>query len=209
MKRCLAMVVLALVFISCLSEGEQPPKHIPDGGGSDTETLTGFVTSGDGLAAIGVPVKLLPSSFDPSLADTATLRRTLTDSLGRFRFVGVDSTQGWNLIAGDPMRKTWSFATEKRAGDSVALTLSPAKVMLVTLHSSTYSASDSGIAFFPGTDILTRCDGRTASRIDSIPAGASRLVLISRAGWRHDTTLVNLGDTTRVRADRDRVLITP
>jgi hypothetical protein len=207
MKRALAIAAWVFALASCVSEpAEKPPQN---GGGSDTETLTGLVFSKDGLAAVGVAVKLLPADFDPSQSDTALLRRAVTDSLGRFRFEKVDTGRTWNLIAGNPQAKTWSLSVGRRAGDSVALTLGPAKVMLVTLHSSAYATADSGIAYFPGTDILARCDGRTTSKVDSIPAAVTRFVIASRSGWRYDTTWVSQADTTKVVADKNRITISP
>lgn len=183
----------------------QPPLQ---GGGSDTETLTGMVATLDGLPAAGVPVKLLPSAYDPSRPDTSLIRRALTDGQGFYRFEKVDTARLWNVIAGDTSNRAWALARDLRPGSPASLILSPAKVLLVTLHVSGYATSDSGIAYFPGTDILARCDGRSVSKVDSVPAAARRLVIESRAGWKYDTTLAP-GDTARVKADRYQILIAP
>jgi hypothetical protein len=89
------------------------------------------------------------------------------------------------------------------------LSLSAPKIFLVSLHSSAYAAKDSGIAYFPGTDILARCDAISVSRLDSVPEGASHFVIESRAGWKHDTTLVSVADTAKVVADSAGIRISP
>lgn len=217
MKPLFAAAVLALA--ACMSDttapSDRPPVAAPEqppqqGGGSDTETLTGMVATLDGLPAARIPVKLLPAGYDPSRPDTALIRRAITDENGAYRFEGVDTARLWNVIAGDVASRSWALARDLRPGGPAAIvTLGPAKVLLVTLHVGGYVTSDSGIAYFPGTDILARCDARSVSRLDSVPAAATRFVIESRAGWKYDTTLAAAGDTTRVRADRTQILITP
>lgn len=208
MKRNLAWA--AVVLMACLSS-PTPPAEGPfrQGGGSDTETLTGRVTGADGIPANGVPVKLLPAAYDPSHPDTSNIRRSVTDANGQYRFDSVDTHRLWNVIAGDKNRNAWALARDRKPGLSVPLTLKTAQVFLVTLHVANYASSDSGIAFFPGTDILTRCDSRSVSAVDSVPAEALRFVVESRAGWRHDTTLTAALDTARIRADKNQIVITP
>jgi hypothetical protein len=226
MKRLLVLAALALG--ACLPSGSDPsgpaPGPVPsedpgprdpgptpqEGGGSDTETLTGFVTGADGSPLPGVPVKLLPADYDPSHPDPDRIRRALTDAAGKFSFGKVDTARLWNVIAGDPARQAWALAQGLRPGPAAApLALSLGKVFLFSMHSTQYGAKDSGIAYFPGTDILAHCDGVTPSLVDSVPEGASRFVIESRAGWKHDTTLAAAGDTTRISADRNRILILP
>jgi hypothetical protein len=89
------------------------------------------------------------------------------------------------------------------------LVLSAPKVFLVSLHSAAYAAKDSGIAYFPGTDILAHCDAVSVARLDSVPAGAFRIVIESRAGWKHDTTLASVADTARVVADSAGIQVSP
>lgn len=199
-----AILGLALILASCM----------PQGGGSDTETLTvslsGSVSLRSGAPAAGAVVKLVPSGYDPARPDAEPIRKILADSSGNFRFADLDSGATFNLIAGNPGEKAWAFAGKVKAGGSgTDLFLDPAKVFLISLHSKTYERADSGIAFFPGTDILARCDGISAAAIDSVPAGVLRLVVESRAGWKHDTTLVSVGDTAQVRADRNGIVYTP
>ncbi len=210
MKQILALG--ALVLSACLSAPTPlAPTHPPivDGGGSDTETLTGLVSFNDGLPAVGVPVKLLPAAYDPSHPDTSLIRRSVTDSKGEYSFESVDTLKLWNVIAGDKGRNAWALARNLRPGKPASLNLSTGKIFLVTLRVANYATSDSGIAFFPGTDILTRCDSRSVSAVDSVPAQALRFVVESRAGWKHDTTLVAVADTARIRADRNQIVITP
>lgn len=205
-----ALVPLAaLCLAACLASDPQRGSNPEEGGGSDTETLTGFVSGTDGSAKPGVAVKLLPSSYDPSHPDPTLIRRALTDSSGKFSFAKVDTTLSWNVIAGDSAGKSWALAQGLRPGPAAApLTLSLGKVFLISLHAPSYETLDSGIAYFPGTDILTHCNGTAVSRVDSVPAGASRFVIESRAGWKYDTTVV-AADTARIEADKDRILILP
>ncbi|MBW8889789.1 MAG: hypothetical protein JF616_18680 [Fibrobacteres bacterium] len=199
-------VLAALALAACVLSPDRQAR----GGGSDTETLSGLVTGATGAPAAAVQVKLIPAGYDPSRPDTTLIRRTLTGSDGSFRFEKVDTSIAWNLIAGESALKSWAFAGALRAGGSRhALALSEPKVFLVSLHSAAYAAKDSGIAYFPGTDILARCDAISVSRLDSVPAGASRIVIESRAGWKHDTTLVAVADTARVVADSAGIRITP
>lgn len=185
----------------------EPPQQ---GGGSDTETLTGFVIGAEGSPQAGIPVKLLPASYDPSHPDPALIRRVLTDATGKFSFTPVDTALSWNVIAGDPAGKSWAIAQGLRPGPASApLALSLGKVFLISLHTSGYVTRDSGIAYFPGTDILTHCSASSISLVDSVPAGATRFVIESRAGWKYDTTLAVPGDTARIRADGNRFLVGP
>lgn len=179
-------------------------------GGSDTETLTGAVSSPDGSPAVSALVKLIPADYDPSLSDTSLILRTLTDAKGSFRFKGLKEGASYNLIAGNAPARTWAYAggIQPGAGDPV-LALGPAKVFFFSLHSDNYLDRDSGIAYFPGTDILTRCDGASASEVDSVPEGALRFVVESRAGWKHDTTLIAVPDTANVSAGRDGIVLDP
>ncbi len=210
MKRVRLLLILAfpLFAAACLFENDKTAF----GGGSDTETLTGVVASGDGSVAAHTLVKLIPADYDPSHPDTTLIRHTLTDAAGLFRFDKLDKDKEYNVIAGTAARKTWAYAPGLRTGqDRKSLSLSLAKVFLFSLHSQDYIQSDSGIAFFPGTDILTRCDGISLSKVDSVPMGALRLVVQSRAGWIHDTTLAYAAvkDTAKVIATKSSLILYP
>ncbi|MEO6095673.1 MAG: hypothetical protein ABIW76_08325, partial [Fibrobacteria bacterium] len=143
-------------------------------------------------------------------SDTASIRRAITDDTGGFVFRKVDTTRTYNLIAGDAPSKKWALASGIRPdGKPRILSLSLAKVFLFSMHAETYTLADSGIAFFPGTDILTHCNGAIASKVDSVPAGALRFIVESRAGWQHDTTLAAAADTTKVSAGKSRLILVP
>jgi len=199
-----AIALSALALAACLSSDPtsdpKPVDPLSGGGGSDTETLTGLVATSAGVPVAGASVKLLPADYDPSHPDTARIRRTLTDSAGHYRFEKVDTARLWNVIAGDPARKAWALARGLKAGPGTApLALSLGEVFLFSLHGSGYGQADSGIAYFPGTDILARCNG-TTTPVDTVPAGANRFIVESHAGWQHDTTLTAGADTVRVLA---------
>lgn len=205
MKRLVSLCALALA--ACLFTPDEKTAH---GGGSDTETLTGMVTGTGGVPAARVAVKLLPADYDPSHPDTTLIRKAMTDTDGKFRFEKLVKGRNWNVIAGDAGAKAWAFARNFKSGTgSQSLALSTGKVFLFSLHSSDYQVADSGIAFFPGTDILARCGGPSATKVDSVPAGAFHLIIESRAGWKHDTTLASIPDTARVLADKLGITYTP
>jgi hypothetical protein len=180
------------------------------GGGSDTETLTASITTLDGKPAARTLVKLIPADYDPSHPDTTLIRRAYTDSDGVIRFDSLSAKARYNLIAGKAEEKAWAFAGNLKAGaGSEPLPLALAKVFLFTMHSEDYNVRDSGIAYFPGTDILTHCNGLTESVVDSVPMGALRFVVESRAGWKHDTTLTSVEDTADVVASRSGMRLSP
>lgn len=193
----------ALLLAACLFM----PDEVARGGGSDTETLTGIVSASDGSPAARVKVKLLPADYDPSHPDTTLIRKGMTDAAGKFRFEKVDTGRAWNIIAGDSPRKAWALARGLKSGPGTRpLSLSMAKVFMFSLHYAGYEYKDSGIAYFPGTDILAHCNGVSASFVDSVPVGALHFVVESRAGWKHDTTLVSVMDSVDVQADRNGII---
>jgi hypothetical protein len=200
------LAAAALLIAACIFEEDKAVK----GGGSDTESLTGIVSTPDGFPAVAALVKLIPAAYDPSDPDPALIRRTVTDDSGRFRFEELDSTARYNLIAGKAGDKSWAFAGALKPGPgSRPLALGPAKVFLFSMHAEGYQTRDSGVAYFPGTDILAHCDGVTAAPVDSVPLGALRFVVASRAGWRQDTTLAAAADTTKVRASKSGLMLFP
>ncbi len=187
------------------------PSDSPDlGGGSDTETLTGVITTDNQVAAARILVKLLPANYNPSLPDSTRILKTYTDSLGHFKFTKLDSNAFFNIIAGVPADHKWVYAESVQVSHRAnSLALSMSKVVLISLEYAGYETRDSGLAYFPGTDILTRCNGVSASRVDSIPSGVRHIVVTSRAGWAHDSTLVALKDTTQIKADRNGITLLP
>ena len=151
-----------------------PPPRI--GGGSQTETLTGQVLSDAGVPLPGIRVELLPSGYDPSQPGGADIRTIDTDDSGRFAFDSLDTADFYNVIAGAPALRQWAYAESLQTRpDPRPIALSLASTFLITLHKDgAYSPTDSGIAYFPGTDILARCDGRTTAQVDSIPYGLEK-----------------------------------
>jgi hypothetical protein len=157
-------------------------------------------------------VKLIPADYDPSHPQDSRIRRVLTDDAGRFRFEKLEKGKAYNVIAGNTVGNAWAYASGVLpGGEPNPLTLAQAKVFLFDLHTEDYMQADSGIAYFPGTDILTRCDGVSFSKVDSVPTGALRFVVESRAGWAHDTTLASASviDTAKVIATRNGVILYP
>lgn len=204
---------VCMLFSSCLlSACLLSACLFQEGGGSDTETLTGSVSDPAGAPAARTAVKLIPADYDPSRPDASRIRRALTDGAGRFSFGNLEKGKTYNVIAGKPAENAWAYADGALPGGNPhALTLTQAKVFLFGLHAEGYQKADSGIAYFPGTDILTRCDGISFSKVDSVPDGALRFVVESRAGWAHDTTLASASvvDTAKIIATRDGVVLNP
>lgn len=203
-KLILAAWSLALLF-GCLTQG----------GGSDTETLTGRILAPDGLPAAGVEVRLVPEAYDPSRPEPGKVRAALTDAEGRYS-VPKTSAGNYNLIVREApgaygLAGGAGVFAEGLPADSVpaVLTLAKARVFYISLHDDAYTPADSGTAWFPGTDILVRCDGVTATRVESLPAGLESLVLQSLAGWRHDYRVTLPGDSLDISANRQGVTVTP
>lgn len=201
-------IVLSLSAVSCVLFPEED--KTAQGGGSDTETLTGWVASPTGRPSARTLVKLFPADYDPSRPDTTRIRRAMTDDSGHFRFEKLEKAKAYNVIAGNAGEKSWALASGLTAGpERKTLSLSLAKVFKFSLHSNAYTNLDSGVAYFPGTDIFTRCNGVTASVVDSVPSGALRFVVESRTGWKHETTVISVKDTTDVVAGKDGLILYP
>lgn len=203
--RLLAAAAPLALLLGCLAGG----------GGSDTETLTGRLLAPDGRPAPGVEVTLVPEAYDPSRPDPERVRTAITDAEGRYAFPKAAGGT-YNLVAREAPGAygfpggAGAFAGGL-AGDSLpgALTLGKARVFYISLHDDAYTAADSGTAWFPGTDILVRCDGGTATPVGSLPAGLDSLVLESRAGWRHGIRVDQPGDSLDIAADRRGVRVSP
>ncbi len=190
----------------------------PQGGGSDSETITGLVTLPNGKVAALSEVKLIPSDYDPSHPDEKLITKVISDSMGKFTFNTIDKNKDYNIIvkklnSENKSQYLWGLEMKVKGSlngnKAIALQLSNSKVFLFSMHSDVYARADSGIAYFPGTDILTRCDGIVESPIDSVPSGALRFKVISRAGWQYDTTLTSALDTTKVLASRNELKLLP
>ena len=199
------LLVLGASLFGCLAQG----------GGSDTETLTGRILAPDGRPAAGVEVTLLPSAYDPSRPEPSQVRIATTDAQGGYAFPRA-AAGTYNLLVREPPG-AFGFAggagvfAEGLPADSLpaTLTLAKARIFYISLHDDAYSPADSGTAWFPGTDILARCEGVTATRVESLPAGLDDLVLRSRAGWRHDVRVTQPGDSLDISANPQGVAIRP
>jgi hypothetical protein len=193
---------IALAAVHCGS----PTGPLSRGGGSDTETLTGLVSLESGAPAARVQVKLLPSDYDPSHPGPDSLRIAMTDDSGRFKFDKLDSLAYYNVIAGKRGERSWALAESLRTGPGrKAISLARSRIFMVSLEYYPYEKNDSGIAFFPGTDILVRCDGKNVYKLDSVPAQANHVIVQSNAGWRHDSTFVLVQDSVDLKADVDGI----
>lgn len=209
LPRLLAAIPRALLLCALLSG------CLAEHGGSDTETLTGHILAPDGRPAAGVEVTLLPAAYDPSRPEPAKVRTATTDAEGRYS-VPKASSGTYNLVVREA---SGAYGYDAGAGifagglpaDSLpdALTLSRARVFYISLHDDAYTPADSGTAWFPGTDILVRCEGATATRVASLPAGLENLVLQSRAGWRHDYRVTQPGDSLDISANPQGVTVSP
>lgn len=204
MFRVFCLIALVFGLNHCSNDS------VADGGGSDTETISGLVILKSGMVASNAVVKLIPKDYNPSHFEPSVIRKTITDSLGRFQFNQLKTTDSFNLIATVPNQNHWAFEANQVAGvHGLNLSLKIPAVFLISLEYPTYARKDSGLAYFPGTDILTRCNGVSPSNIDSIPIGLNHIVVESRAGWRHDTTLMYAQDTLRLRADSNGLYWNP
>lgn len=196
-----------VLILACLSGG-----CLKDGGGSDTETLTGLLHTADGKPAAGAQVKLVPSAYNPSLSAPSMIRSAFTDSKGRYRLPRMRKTGGgsYNLIAIADGIEEAAFV-DSLWSDSVpaVLTLERSRVFFISLHGETYQTSDSGKAWFPGTDFFVRCEAAAGGKLDKVPKGISELVIESKAGWRQDYVVTNPQDSLVIRATRLEVQCQP
>jgi 5-hydroxyisourate hydrolase-like protein (transthyretin family) len=183
-----------------------------DGGGSDTETLTGLVRTADGNPAVGAEVKLIPVLYNPSEPQQSLIRKTVTDADGRYRFLApTDSKTGrYNLIVAAAGVDQGAIV-DSLSADSVpaTLTLERSRVFFISLHGDTYQTSDSGKAWMPGTDFFVRCEAAVPGKMDKVPRGISDLVIVSKAGWRQDYRVTNPGDSLIIKATRLEVQCQP
>jgi hypothetical protein len=196
------LVLLLLCLAGCLS----------DGGGSDTETLTGLVRLSDGSPAAGAEVKLIPAEYNPSQPLPVTLRTARTDAQGRYRLAHTDAGAGatFNLIATSPgVGQALYLGGLSKDSVPATLTLEKARTLFISLHGDTYQTSDSGKAWIPGTDYFVRCEVAQAGTMTLVPRGINDLVIESRAGWRHDYVVTNPGDSLVIKATRNEVLCQP
>jgi hypothetical protein len=178
------------------------------GGGSDTETLTGVLLSPDGRPAANARVRLVPATYDPSRPAPGLIREAETDAAGRYTFPKAPSAGSYNLIAA--VGELGLFRGDLAAGTLPdTSSLSPARVLIISLHGGIYQPADSGRAWFPGTDVIVQCDGVTATRLPAVPRGMNAMVIESRAGWRHEYTITLPNDSLAIRADSNGVTSVP
>ena len=188
-----ALVLLALSLLGCVA----------DGGGSDTETLTGLLLTAEGKPAVNAQVKLIPATYDPSKPQPGLVRSVRTDAKGAYRFPKAPAAGTFNLLAVGATPDAAVFE-QGLAADSVpdTLSLAKARVFYISLHGDTYAEADSGKAWFPGTDVFIRCEGVAPTKVESVARGMDEMILESRAGWRHDYEVTNPADTLAIRANR-------
>lgn len=192
---CLRALPALFLALACLN------RCVPEGGGSDTTTLSGTVQAVDGSPAPGARLKLFPAGYSPADPGAEPPLRAESDGSGRFAFRGLETGRRYTLLSsgGDG---TWAFADSLSAGEQAgAFRLAPARVFYVSVYDSAFETRDSGIAYFPGTDILARCGAGGDVEIDSIPAGLRRVVVEGPDGWKHDSVLAEAQDTLYVKAD--------
>jgi hypothetical protein len=171
-------------------------------GGSDTETLSGVLLTSGGMPAAGAQVKLVPSTYDPSQPDPSLIRFTYTNPQGRYTFPKSRAAGSYNLLAAGQTEGAAFIAT--LSADSVpdTLSLEPTRVIFLSMFGSASYAYDPGMAWFPGTDFLFRCETEAAIAMKGLPRSLNSLVLKSTAGWRHDYTFHVPGDTLVINASK-------
>lgn len=198
--------LLRIILVGLVPLALLPAGCISDGGGSDTETLTGVLRTAEGQPAANARVKLIPAAYDPSKPEPGLIRTAYTDAKGAYRFEKAPAAGAFNLLAVAATPGAAAFE-EGLAADSVpdTLTLSKARVVFLSLHNETYATADSGKAWFPGTDVFVRCEGVTATKLETVPRGMDKMVIESRAGWRHDYQITNPADSLAIHADRNQV----
>ncbi|MEO7959579.1 MAG: hypothetical protein ABIW76_23110 [Fibrobacteria bacterium] len=168
-------------------------------GGSDTETLTGLLFTPEGKPAVGARVKLIPSTYNPSLPDTTLIRVAVTSPLGLYTFPKTRAEGSYNLLAAG-MTGGAAFLASLSA-DSVpdTLRLEPPRSIFLRMTGSTYNY-DPTQAWFPGTDLFVRCENDSAIAWKGLPRSLNSMVFESSAGWRHDYTFYLPNDSLIITA---------
>src|SRR4051812_42897538 len=100
------VLCLALLAWSCVNSPSDP---VAKGGGSDTETLTGILSTSTGVAAARTLVKIMPSNYDPRHPDSTLMRKVMTDDSGKFTVAKLDSNLYYNVIAGKASEHAWAY----------------------------------------------------------------------------------------------------
>jgi hypothetical protein len=145
---------------------------IQTAGGGGTETVIGSVANGNGSAASNALVRLFPASYNPA-ADTAVVYADTTDSSGRFAIAGVTSGD-YAVYAIGADRKTKALVLGIRVAEDTVRLLPAALSALACarVEAPANAPLSAGFVFVPGTDIVKKIDGATASLFfDSLPAG--------------------------------------
>jgi hypothetical protein len=194
----LAAAAAALLSLSgCMFQAVQ--------GGSDTETFTGLLLTPEGKPAAGARVRLIPSDYDPTRPDSARIRVAVTDRRGRYTFPRTESAGSYNLLAAG--NKAGALFREALSPDSLpdTLRLDTARVIRLGMYEDSFYTYEPGQAWFPGTDILVRCEADSAMVMDLVPRNLNNLVLEGSHGWRHDYTIEIPGDSLSIQANRFEV----
>jgi hypothetical protein len=204
-------ITAVAVFLTACFSGGTDSETFHGGGGTDTETLTGFVVDTRGQPLPHARIKIFSSDYDPAGNKDSNAFTTLrADSNGGFTIAKSTPKGDYRLIVVDSNRNLWGTLDFTWSADTTTylkVQALPPRLYRFALESSVYLKSDSGIAYFPGTDILAHCRSGSIERVDSVPAALNRLVVRSRAGWEHDSVLVNLPDSVTVHANVKTLII--
>jgi|GEM_PF-2792719 len=170
---------LILLIAGCLPGGIDTGMN---GGSSAPQGVRLQIRLPSGQPAGGTGVKLFASKLDPSVSDSGILISE-SDTQGRTSFPGLKSAY-YNAIARDTSRGLWAFAESLQVSEKViSLTLSvPLQVEFHLLTAA--SRPDSGILFFPGTDILIHCKTESPCFSGDIPRGIRKAIARAASGWQ-------------------------
>lgn len=160
--------------------------NMNEGGSSVSPEIPVRVHFASGLPASEAEVRRVTSNFDPSVSGSGILIRK-TDTLGQAFLPGKRSVY-YNLIAHDSLTGQWAFAESLRVSEKYD-TLTLTDPLRVEIHLLTASSQpDSGLVFFPGTDILIRCRAESPCRSGDVPRGLRKVVARAFSGWQQTLT---------------------
>ena len=185
--RALAIICCLMVMEACLFEGGSDTET----GRNDTGTLEGLALDREGNPVSGVAVRLFKSGFDPFREPLSPVT-VMTDDSGKYVFENLDADSSYNLLGKREADTTRAFRANLRPGDgpdTLRLDLPVRLEMTLEYVDYPYNTLDSTTAYFPGTDILFRCD--TLTTVDTLPVGVVNLTVNNAQNEGNNAALPN------------------
>lgn len=182
------------------------PADLAGGGTIETTNgcVGGVVISGNGTAASGVQVSLIPAGYDP-LKDSLKLILDTTDNDGHYKFLNIDTGE-YTILSVHCTARTRALTYDiSVAGDTQnlsSITLRDPGTIRIKLDGNVDTAD--GYVYIPGTTIAKLITGnKDAIILDSVPAETVSSVSYSEVDRtntsviRYDVRVIS-GDTVSI-----------